>query len=469
MPFIMNTPDQREKRQIPMRQKFNFNPLQYGWIPLLSALLMLVTGLSLTAYTVYTTRRDMHNEARLQFNENLDRIEASIRDQFNRPLYGMRGAIGAQASTGVMRRANFGAYVAAREIASEFPGVRGFGYIERVMRTDLARFEAAEKADQDPDFSVKTQGDAADLYVVKYIEPLANNRASQGLDIGSEPIRRAAVERAIDTGEPSLSGAITLVQDGRKGAGFLYLVPVFKDGTKPATAQARRAQLAGFFFAPLVANELLFSSTFAANGMVDFELFDGLQASAKTLVFSSEKMIDASAGTVSPTDFSTQRKLHKYRALPIGGRLLLLRAGSSARLESQLESSRPLLEGVVGVVSSLLMAISAWLLLVGRARAQTLARAMTKDLERLLGGQKTANELLTQSVRESQALMAAIDQHSLVSIADPAGNIIYVNEMFSSISGYSRKELVGQNHRIVRSDAQSDEFWAAMWKTTLAK
>nr|MDP2191117.1 CHASE domain-containing protein [Rhodoferax sp.] len=448
-----------------MRKKFNFNPLQYGWNPLLSTLVLLVAGLSLTAYSVYTTRQHIHDQAREQLNENFDRIDASIRNQFTQPLYGMRGAIGAQASTGVMRRANFGAYVAARDIASEFPGVRGFGYIERVMRTDLARFEATEKADQAPDFSVKTQGDAADLYVIKYIEPLANNRAAQGLDLGSEPIRRAAVERAIDTGEPSLSNAITLVQDGKKGAGFLYLVPVFKDGTKPATAQARRAQLAGLFFTPLVANELLSSSTFVANGMVDFELFDDLQASAKTLVFFSQKMIDASAGTVSPTDFSTQRKLHKYRALPIEGRLLLLRAGSSARLESQLESSRPLLVGVGGVVASLLMAISAWLLLVGRARAQTLARAMTKDLDRLLSGQKTANQLLTQSVRESQALMAAIDQHSIVSIADPAGNIIYVNELFSRISGYSRKELMGQNHRIVKSDAQSDEFWAAMWKT----
>ncbi len=79
--------------------------------------------------------------------------------------------------------------------------------------------------------------------------------------------------------------------------------------------------------------------------------------------------------------------------------------------------------------------------------------------------QRQANDKAAAALRENEALMAAIDQHSIVSIADYRGNIIYVNDMFSQISGYSREELLGSNHRIVKSDQQDDAFWETMWKT----
>ncbi|MDO8447240.1 MAG: PAS domain S-box protein [Rhodoferax sp.] len=432
---------------------------------MLWTLVMLVSGLSLTAYSVHATRQRLNAEARLQFNRQFDRLEESVRAQFNQPLYGIRGAIGAQASTGVMRRANFRAYVASRDIAAEFPGIRGFGYIERVMRPDLGRFEAAEQADQAPGFVVKTSGGADEMYVIKYLEPQAGNRAAEGLDAGAEPMRREAIERAINSGQPSLSGAMTLVQDGRQGAGFIYLVPVYRDGITPDTPKARRAALIGLFYSPLVANELLLNSTFVANGVVDFELMDGLGADAETLVFSSEKTVAASTGRIRPADFKATRAFHKSRIVPIGGRFLTLRAGSSAVFESNLDRITPRLVGIGGAALSLLLATIAWLLLVGRARAESLVRAKTLDLDRLVGTQKATNEELGKAIRESRALMETIDQHSIVSITDPAGNITYVNEMFSRISGYSSTELLGQNHRIVKSDEQPDEFWTTMWTT----
>jgi len=90
-----------------MNQRFNFHLLQYGWKPLFWTLVTLVGGLSLTAYSLHSTRQRLHTEAELQFGQRLDRLEASIRAQFNQPLSGIRGAIGAQASTGDMRRAKF--------------------------------------------------------------------------------------------------------------------------------------------------------------------------------------------------------------------------------------------------------------------------------------------------------------------------------------------------------------------------
>jgi diguanylate cyclase (GGDEF)-like protein/PAS domain S-box-containing protein len=59
----------------------------------------------------------------------------------------------------------------------------------------------------------------------------------------------------------------------------------------------------------------------------------------------------------------------------------------------------------------------------------------------------------------------AMDEHAIVSVADIEGDITYVNDKFCVISGYSREELLGKNHKIVKSDEHTDEFFVDMWKT----
>lgn len=59
----------------------------------------------------------------------------------------------------------------------------------------------------------------------------------------------------------------------------------------------------------------------------------------------------------------------------------------------------------------------------------------------------------------------ALDEHAIVSIADIKGDIIYINDKFCEISGYSREELMGQNHRMVKSDEHSREFYRELWMT----
>ena len=59
----------------------------------------------------------------------------------------------------------------------------------------------------------------------------------------------------------------------------------------------------------------------------------------------------------------------------------------------------------------------------------------------------------------------ALDEHAIVSITDVKGQIIEVNSKFCKISGYSRKELLGQNPRILNSASQPKEFWRKMFLT----
>ncbi|MCB1772432.1 MAG: PAS domain S-box protein, partial [Gammaproteobacteria bacterium] len=58
--------------------------------------------------------------------------------------------------------------------------------------------------------------------------------------------------------------------------------------------------------------------------------------------------------------------------------------------------------------------------------------------------------------------MFALNQHAIVSIMDAKGTMLYANDRLCEISGYSRDELVGKDHRLFRSGVHPDEFFAAI-------
>lgn len=55
--------------------------------------------------------------------------------------------------------------------------------------------------------------------------------------------------------------------------------------------------------------------------------------------------------------------------------------------------------------------------------------------------------------------------HTLVSTTDTKGRILYCNPMFIEVSGYSREELLGQPHNIVRHPDMPEEAYRDMWQT----
>ncbi|PJZ70450.1 histidine kinase [Leptospira perolatii] len=72
---------------------------------------------------------------------------------------------------------------------------------------------------------------------------------------------------------------------------------------------------------------------------------------------------------------------------------------------------------------------------------------------------------LKSSVKTLSDFQTALNAVSIVAITDKKGIIIYSNDNFCKISGYSKEELLGQTHRIVNSGYHTKEFFTELWKT----
>ena len=73
-------------------------------------------------------------------------------------------------------------------------------------------------------------------------------------------------------------------------------------------------------------------------------------------------------------------------------------------------------------------------------------------------GQKLAD-------KDLGALLDALNHTAIVSMTDVQGRITYANEKFVEISQYPLGELLGKNHRILKSGDQPDALFVDLWRT----
>lgn len=77
-------------------------------------------------------------------------------------------------------------------------------------------------------------------------------------------------------------------------------------------------------------------------------------------------------------------------------------------------------------------------------------------------------DCLRHTLAELNYQKFALDQHAIVSTADLHGTIVYANEKFCALSGYTAEELLGQNHRLINSKTHPKETFGEMYRAALA-
>lgn len=145
------------------------------------------------------------------------------------------------------------------------PDIFAISFNDLVTREDLPAYERKMASlSATPGFKA-TQRDSQkkrvpvtnrpDYVIVRHIVPLKGNEAAFGFDIGSEPVRRAAVEIARISGQTAVTGPVHLVQENEVRKGVLALEPVL------VTDGQNALKLQGFAVVVLKVDEMVSIAT----------------------------------------------------------------------------------------------------------------------------------------------------------------------------------------------------------------
>ncbi|MDT8999376.1 PAS domain S-box protein [Paucibacter sp. APW11] len=381
---------------------------------LLLTFVVLLLGLGLSALAARWVAAQLHEETDLRFEQLAHRVELELNRRLQLPVYALHGTRGIYAAGNAVQLDELRAFVDAHDLNREYPGLLGLGIAERTAVADLPQLQARVTEESGSHFEVQRgPGEATPLYVLKYIEPLANNVELWGRDLGADLVLREAIERALRNGEDSLSGRLMLPRFGQQQPGFMLIVPIYRRGSDPQTAAQRERALLGFACAPIVANELLLDLGRAAEGLLAIEVFEGEKAESGHELFASAK-----------DSMAQGAPWQRLQTLQFGGRHITLQVTATDAFVRGQRNAGPLWVALAGAALSLLLALALWLLLIGRQRAEALAHRLTQDLERLATvAQRTANAVIC---------------------TDAQLRITWVNDGFSRVSGYSAEQAMGR-------------------------
>jgi len=350
-------------------------------------------ALFLAIFVTYTawdfSRTTAHHEADSRFGFRAAQIGEAVRGRMGDYEQVLRGGAGLFAASEFVERQEWRAYVEHLRIDEVYPGIQGLGFVRRVPAAAKSQHERTVGADVGGRYQIQPAGDRAEYFPVVYIEPFSGrNLRAFGFDLYSEETRRIAMDRARDSGEPVISGKITLVQETDRDVqvGTLMFVPVYRNDLDSSTVARRRTAHTGFIYGSFRMNDLM-EGLFGKLPGVRVELFDGKIAEGSALLFDN-----APLGTRSAPLFSVTT------VLPMRGGAWTLRLTSLQGFEDTIDHQTPQAVALLaGLISALVLAII-WSLATMRARAVRLARTMTRELrdsrERLALAVEGSNQAL---------------------------------------------------------------------------
>ncbi|WP_028029508.1 CHASE domain-containing protein [Gemmobacter nectariphilus] len=212
-----------------------------------------------------------------QLAEVADRVGERM-GQISTVLIATRSYLGTRTADDIPRE-RFARYVDDLARSGMLAGVHGLGLALVVDHQTDARIEERIRRDYGPDRGIwPAEADPAMRTTIALLEPAdERNLAAIGYDMFSEPVRRAAMRAAMDSGGPTLSGPVDLVQEitpDRQTGALMYL---YMDGTGGGQP--------GFIYAPLRMGRLFEALGYGGVNALAIRVTDA--ASPDTILFQS--------------------------------------------------------------------------------------------------------------------------------------------------------------------------------------
>ena len=313
-----------------------------GWF----ALAVFLAGLSDTAFLAYYQKAEADQVSAREFGFVCREIQAKIEARLSDHAQILRSGAAFFSHDNGITRTEWHVFVERQKISRKLPGIQGFGFAKLVPCAQLAQHIQEIRSEGFADYRINPEGDRGTYSAIIYLEPFTDrNLRAFGYDMLSEPVRRAAMERARDLDEVALTGKVTLVQETGKDiqAGTLMFAPVYRKGMPSGTLAERRAALFGWVYSPYRMTDLLegiLGRWDSAGQRIHLKIFDGATATPDALLYDSQPGAD------------TKPQMSWQTTLDSGGREWLLSFSEAG--EADFRNASLVLGG--GTIISLLLA-----------------------------------------------------------------------------------------------------------------
>ncbi len=379
-------------------------------------LAVFLLGAVLSCVAAYVARQDERREADDRFRYEVQRLEGALRGRLQTHENVLQGAAGLIAASDEVRREEWRTYAAGLGLRENFPGIAALGYAQWLRPADVPLHTEKMRAEGFVGYTVFPSGRRANYAPVTYVEPYdAINARAIGFDMYADTQRQAAMDRARDTGQPTLSGRIVLataVGENPPPAVSMYL-PVYRRDLPVRTLAERRAALAGFVSAPMRVPELFAGLAGGDARGVAVRVYDDGQR-----LFAEDAA--APSGVLGPAPLERQ--------LEIYGRVWRLEFFPTTEFAG---SDLPMAPAVL--VAGLLISMLLAALLRAQASAEVRALAMAQDMTRALRDAEAGHRAVVESSAEG------------ILTIDPTGIVQSFNRAAEHMFGFAAPDVVGRN------------------------
>jgi PAS domain S-box-containing protein len=412
-------------------------------VPLLMAALVFLAALIVTFLVADNVESNAESELESTFNyrvRDLSVVLVRRMDVYEQVLQGARGFL--RGSVDISQR-DFADYYGVLRLNERFPGIEALGIAAIIPAARLTAHVAAMRAAGFPDYEIKPPG-PRELYTsITHIQPFeGRNLRAFGYDMFSEPVRRAAMEAARDSGAAAATGRVTLVQEGAQNVqpGFLMYVPVYHPDLPRLTVEERRAAIAGWVYAPFRMNDLMRGLGGEHAGDLEVAIYDGKQADESSLLYRSP-------GARPP---GTRAMFTHTGLIATAGRTWTLSIRSAPQFDATLDKRPTAAIAVTGVGLGLLLSVVVWLLATERRRALQLAGGMTLELR------ESRDRIDAERQRIRLILQNAYDAFLAVG---PDGRVTDWNAQAAKLFGWTEEEALGREALELITAPESRERW----------
>lgn len=343
--------------------------------------------------------RDATREAAQRFERRAESAEAATRARLRAYEQVLVAGAAHFAASGEVRRPQWAEFVARLKLADRYPGVQAMGFAERVRRADRDKHVKRVRSEGLAEYDIRPPGERDDYVVIVQNEPYGGRNARViGLDTYSQPVLRAAIDRAFEQGEAAITGKVVLPGEDAGGnesahPGFVMYVPVFRAGMPMGTKEERDAALHGFVFATIRMKELAAGVLDPALAQaVDMAIYDGAHAGPETLFAHLREGAKDEARAAAPL-------FQRSGAIDLGGRRWTLVFTSRPEFDARAQDAIP--AGSLGaglLASAALFALALVLVAVGKGTFDY----STRDPLTLLSNRHYLDETMAHEVSRAK-------------------------------------------------------------------